>query len=352
MPDYNYSNPSGMAPSIGWKPEGFLAGGMYQDQEADYRRAMELSNVLQNLGVRQKGAEVQNYLADQSLRDAQRGLGVAKATAETPIQGDLAAAQAAEARAKSTVAPSNAETTVYENRAKRQAHAEELVSNYLNANLEQNKDNPTAAMLAWRDQIVPQLERQTGEPLPPEFRTMGYQQMLMVSDALTRNAATRRAMLQQGQKDTAHMARTQAEVAGRLGVAEVKTGQETSAELRSRAYQQHISARTEDLFKQIEARNRAAGKKDTRVTEEEMGQVQRRAVLEANQLFFGGNPYQRADAAVAAAEGKGENSRIEFEKRTAVLLPTNPKDRESGVLYKSGSGKFARWDGIGLIPVE
>ena len=90
MAEQMYSNPGGMAPQIGWKPSGFLAGAMYGNQEENYNKAIQQQQILQNLGILMKQAEYQDYQASGPVRDAKRGLDISTYKAQAPIQGVLA----------------------------------------------------------------------------------------------------------------------------------------------------------------------------------------------------------------------------------------------------------------------
>ena len=322
MAEYNYSNPAGMAPKINWAPDGFLAGAMYNDQERDYRRATEQAAVLQNLGILKKGAEYQDYMAEGPVRDSRRGLDLATNRALTPIQGRLAAAQGATADATVQTAPSNAQTQVWKNAQQKKMYAEEMVSNALSAAL---KQGGMQAPMLWRDQIVPQLEQQIGEPIPQQFRNMSLQQMQMLSQSLTQNSETRRNMMMQGQKDDAAMARVREEGKYRTNIAGIRGDVTTAAEVRARA--------ARDLEKAYQT-----------------GDTNRILAIEA---VYGGNVRGRGAESreTDAARRTAEELRFEKLQRQNIPIPSDPKKRERGKLYRGPRG-WGRWTGEGWEMVD
>ena len=329
MADVNYTNAGAMAPQYDWKPRGFLAGMMAGDQQQDYRQSMDMSHQLQNLNLLKQRAQYGDYLSDAPLRQSARDLGVATNTAQTPIQGDLAGAAGATARATSQTAPSNAAATVFKNDAHKRAYGEELVSNYLGAVLQQAGNNGMVAQQIWNTQAVPALERAMGEPVPDKYKTMGVQEMRMLSQALTQSGEHRRAMLLQNSKDDAHMERTRAEIEGRNRVAQTRGDQTTSAEVRQRAMEQYVKDRV------------AQG-----------GVTEQQARIEAFQLSYGGQVPQRAAATQETETQREERRRVGIEKISAIAAPVNPADREVGKLYKDGRGGYGRWQKEGWLRVD
>ena len=329
MADVNYTNAGAMAPQYDWKPRGFLAGMMAGNQEQDYRTSMDMSHQLQNLNLLKERAKYGDYLSDAPLRQSARDLGVATNTAQTPIQGDLAGAAGATARATSLTAPSDAAAKVFKNDAHKRAYGEELVSNYLGAVLQQAGNNGMVAQQIWNTQAVPALERAMGEPIPDKYKTMDVQQMRMLSQALTANGDHRRAMLLQGAKDDAHMARTRVEVAGRQGVANTRGDQTTSAEVRQKAMEQYVK----DRMVQGE------------VTEQQ-------ARIEAFQLSYGGQVPQRGAENRETEAQREERRRIGIEKLGATLPPPNAADRKEDKIYKDGRGGYGRWTKQGWLRID
>ena len=333
MADVNYTNAGAMAPQYDWKPRGFLAGMMAGDQQQDYRQSMDMSHQLQNLNLLKQRAQYGDYLSDAPLRQSARDLGVATNTAQTPIQGDLAGAAGATARATSQTAPSNAAATVFKNDAHKRAYGEELVSNYLGAVLQQAGNNGMVAQQIWNTQAVPALERAMGEPVPDKYKTMGVQEMRMLSQALTQSGEHRRAMLLQGAKDDAHMARTKAEVAGRQGVANTRGDQTTSAEVRQKAMEQYV--------------------KDRMV---QGGVTEQQARIEAFQLSYGGQVPQRGAEARETDTEKRRQELLQMEKFLASQSPIGPSvpinQRKIGKIYRNGKGKYAYWTEQGWKGVE
>jgi hypothetical protein len=332
-----YNNPGGMAPKTGWQPRGFLAGSMVADQEADYRNMLHLSQIAQTQDAMRKQAEMQTYQQEAPVRAAKRGLDLATYGAQTPIQGDLAGAKQAEAKATMITAPSNAQAQVFKNTQHKQTVARELMGNYLAAAMNRFGNDPAQLMMAWRDQIVPQLEQQIGEPLPPEMKTMDISRLAVLNEALTRDAPTRRAALLQAQRDAEHYRRAQLEASSRENVARTKGDQTTSAEVRNQMFRDTIEARTRILRKQnpnmseAEARDQATFEVYNNPTTAAMS---------------------RGTEARTTETHERDQARLQLEKQLARPAPTKPEERRVGELYRNDRGQFARWTNKGWEPVQ
>jgi len=343
-----------MAPKIGWAPQGFLAGNMYYDQEQDYRKSIGQSHQMGDMSIRQREAEYQDYLANAGVRSSERGLKEASNLAKTPIQGALAGADRATAEATSMTAPSNAKAAVFKNEQHKRAVAEDKISSYLTAVLQQHGQNPAAAMTIWRDQIVPQLEREFGEPLPDQFRAMNIDQMATMNNALTQNSETRRAVLLQNVKDTAAGERNDADARSREAVAGIRGNTPTSAQGRAGAYQAEIASFVDTEVKALEDRKKQSRAKETRVTEEEYNAIKRRAIMAANSKFYGGNAGERGGETRSTEAARGDNRLLDLEKLEARgrTVPQDHRQRDVGKLYPNGRGGYGRWSQGGWIPVE
>lgn len=334
MADINYSNPSSLLPSQDLWKQGPLGGLQYYDQSQDYRRSMDMSQSLQNLDLMRKGAEYQDYLAEGPVRQSLRDLNVTKNTTLRGVQGDIADALGAEARATSTTAPSNAQATVFKNNEHKKAAMEERVSNHLSAILKQYGGNAMAAQSAWQG-VVPQLERESGEVMPPEYKNMDINRMRMLDQVLTNNREQRRAVLLQNQKDSGAMDRHLVDWMGRIEAARVRGDQTTAAEARLQQMREFIKVRTNQIM-------RANPNTDPQVAKEN-------AYVEAAQLFFGGNPEGRAQGAITVDTAKTSNKLLGFEKFTATMLPQDPRQRVYGTAYKTPNGQYVRWTPQGSL---
>jgi len=331
----NYQGAGPSAPRNNFAPDGFLGGMLYYDEMQNYRQQQEHRRLLQQ-------QQQQDYLANAPLREANRGLGVATAQNQTRVQPSLATSQIATNNATTQTAPSDANARVWKNEQVKKAHAEELVSNYLRAILEQQKANPSGinAQQIWSQRIVPQLEQQLGEKIPDQFRAMDVQQMQMVSQALLQNTDTRRHLLQQGQKNDAHMARTTADNTSREKIAGMRGDNTSAAEVKREVFN--------SVVKSIIVNKLNANPKADKTT------VVNEARIEAANLFYGGNPVTRAEEARRNAEAASRNKLTTFEKFTADGTPW-PKDaskRADGKVYKHPTGSYYRWvQGKGWLEV-
>ncbi len=89
--EVNYNNPGGLAPANGWKPQGFLGGMQWEQQNTDYNDMMSLQKLMTSLSA---GKELEDYTEGAPVRQSKRLSDIAtnNATAATiggQKQGEL-----------------------------------------------------------------------------------------------------------------------------------------------------------------------------------------------------------------------------------------------------------------------
>lgn len=71
MPVTNYINPASMAPNMNMMDQGPLGGMLFYDQLKDYKKAMEMQQMMQSIGVQRAQQEQQEFMGGAPLRQMQ-----------------------------------------------------------------------------------------------------------------------------------------------------------------------------------------------------------------------------------------------------------------------------------------
>jgi hypothetical protein len=353
MPITNYSNPSSMMSQVDWKPQGFLAGDIYADNQKDYAQQSMLSNIAQALNIMQTQAEHKNYLADDSVRASKRPADIAtnqQTALSAPILGERVREQAA---SDIQMIPHKNNAEIFKNSQEREKAASSFLSNSLSALLD-SKLPPGEMLQYWNQQIVADFERQFGK-MPDGMKQANLQQLQMLRD---------RAADQIRHKQD--MEKSAAEIAGREKVAgmnndtrvevqglrnqlqtERDAGRLTGAQGKEEAFQRLRNALIQDAI------NQRGGGKAGELSGVEGARVEAEATLIASDMIYGGNTLGRQRVNVGTKAAEISNKATQREMRQAEVLPDNPKasDLTAGTLYKNKKGQFARWDGQNMVPV-
>ena len=368
----NYVSPGSLLPQIGWKPQGFMAGTQYAQQEQDYANQMGLSNIQQTLAILKQQAEHQDYLANAPVRETKRGLDISTNLARTPIQGDLAEGEAATARATTIRAEPRARHENWKDSQTEQDKARELMGSYLGSILNDPKLSPAEIMMKWRDEGIPFLEREIGRPLPEQFKNMDPRKMGHVYESILKSMQVRQEMLKRQQLEDGLNSRNKEDNETALEIARLRersadhrAGQErqTAATVRERARQQYVHDRLYELMSKYQAdprygipADKAAGGVPS-ISEQTFRDLKAQAERESHQMFYGGNPYQRSEAGVQKEGGEREESANQLKIMSASPMPRGTDGKikrnqlQQGETYKDKDGTVYEYLGDGNFKV-
>jgi len=89
MPLNTYDSPQGLAPNIGYKPEGFLGGYLFDQRNEDYKQALAQSTLAKQLGLQDEMNKQETYKLEAPVREATRLKDITKAGVDTTTYGDI-----------------------------------------------------------------------------------------------------------------------------------------------------------------------------------------------------------------------------------------------------------------------
>ena len=100
MPITTYDSPQGLAPQVGFQPQGFLGGYLWDQRNEDYKQALAQSTLAKNLGLQKEMEEQQTYKLDAPVRAENRLRDITKAQTDVKTYPDIQGGIASDARVR------------------------------------------------------------------------------------------------------------------------------------------------------------------------------------------------------------------------------------------------------------
>ena len=228
MANVNYlGNPQ---PDNGWKPQGFLGGMLYRKDRQRYDDNASLQDAMLAMSTQEQAGKLQDYFADQPVRDSERALKVATNQSDLGILPDIAAGKVGEAKSKAAKGSFDSQTLP------------DQLTRYRTETGVQTAEAPNkiyGSMLSYLDQAATgfgsDLQGQTNyrnfvQSLPPQFQNSfpsaygpeAEQRIKQVRDLINRKHT--QAVELERMKEDAAMARTRVQAGATLGAANIRAG--------------------------------------------------------------------------------------------------------------------------------
>ena len=88
--------------------------------------------------------------------------------------------------------------------------------------------------------------------------------------------------------------------------------------------------------------------------QDQIDKIRRDATVEGIQRVFGGGIEDRGEQNRATDRANDRSGQLNFEWLAggSKTLPQDPSQRDTNTLYKTPSGRYVRWDGKGILPVD
>jgi chemotaxis protein histidine kinase CheA len=95
MANINYDSPTSFRNDIGFKPDGFLGGALFNEHENDYRQATQASQAMKGLSYLEEQNKMKDYNLDEPVRASKRLSDMATNDATSKYIGDIKGGEAA-----------------------------------------------------------------------------------------------------------------------------------------------------------------------------------------------------------------------------------------------------------------
>lgn len=342
----NYSNPQGLMPDNGYKPQGFLGGYQYANQEQNFASQMGMSNIAQQLAIMKQQSEYQDYQNEAPVRDAKRKFELADYGGQTATVPSKYGAAQAENAATAEIAPTKVEAAKFKNKEARTSAEQDRIADYTTALLSMKGMDPASKMQAWKTVFLPKLKEEFGDKgIPPWLENPTEQHLMLANQAAIQGRKRRDAMALQGMKEAGDTERNAATNASRERIAATTTdGRVTAAGNRPLSAAQAKQARFENY--------RAALIEQYIEDGMDPQAASRKATIQASQAFDAGNPAPKAQAAVEVDTAKRQAALRQLKAVGAKKFPKNDKGQYDPSQAKPNTwyehpetGEPSYWDG-------
>jgi len=117
MPITTYDSPTSFAPKIGFEPNGFLGGMWAGQRNNDYRDAVEQSNLMKALSMREAQNKLEEYNLNGQVREMERRSKISGFETAIETKPSIERSKATIESEKARVAPSNTDKTISDNQS-------------------------------------------------------------------------------------------------------------------------------------------------------------------------------------------------------------------------------------------
>ena len=231
MPITTYDSPTSFAPKIGFEPNGFLGGMWAGQRNNDYRDAVEQSNLMKALSMREAQNKLEEYNLNSQVREMERRSKISGFETAIETKPSIERSKATIESEKARVAPSNTDKTISDNQSaisdnqlKTWGRPAQLMSTYGPSLID--SEVPVLSRLATYDKLKQQFPEMQ---LPDNYDPIALKGHIQSANKIQKMIEERTLAKTKMEQD-AHMERTKAEIEGKKAVERIKEAAKAAAD--------------------------------------------------------------------------------------------------------------------------